>query len=52
VNLGLEGTLAAGRMSAYAHLVSFGSPWLGVLAAGGAGALLAPMHGYICSCRA
>jgi general nucleoside transport system permease protein len=48
VNLGLEGTLVLGAMSAYAVSFHSGSPWLGVLAAGGAGACLGGMHGYIC----
>ena len=48
VNLGLEGTLVLGAMSAYAVSFHSGSAWLGVLAAGGAGACLGAMHGYIC----
>jgi simple sugar transport system permease protein len=48
VNLGLEGTLVLGAMTAYAVSYHAGSPWLGVLAAGGAGACLGGMHGYIC----
>jgi general nucleoside transport system permease protein len=48
VNLGLEGTLVLGAMSAYAVSFHSGSPWLGVLAAGGAGACLGGLHGYIC----
>src|ERR1700674_59169 len=40
INLGLEGTLVMGAMSAYGISYLSGSPWLGVLAAGGAGALL------------
>ncbi len=48
VNLGLEGTLVLGAMSAYAISYHTGSPWLGVLAAGCAGACLGAMHGYIC----
>ena len=48
VNLGLEGTLVLGAMTAYAISYHSGSPWLGVLAAGGAGAVLGAMHGYIC----
>jgi len=35
VNLGLEGTLIMGAMSAYGVSYLTGSPWLGVLAAGG-----------------
>jgi general nucleoside transport system permease protein len=48
VNLGLEGTLVLGAMSAYAISFHTGSPWLGVLAAGLAGSVLGGMHGYIC----
>jgi simple sugar transport system permease protein len=48
VNLGLEGTLVLGAMTAYAVSFHSSSPWLGVLAAGGAGACLGGMHGYIC----
>jgi general nucleoside transport system permease protein len=48
VNLGLEGTLVLGAMSAYAISYHAGSPWLGVLAAGLAGSVLGGMHGYIC----
>jgi general nucleoside transport system permease protein len=48
VNLGLEGTLVLGAMCAYAVSFHSGSPWLGVLAAGGAGACLGAMHGYFC----
>src|SRR6266852_8730165 len=48
VNLGLEGTLVLGAMCAYAVSFHSGSPWLGVLAAGGAGAWLGAIHGYVC----
>ncbi len=48
VNLGLEGTLVLGAMSAYATSYHTGSPWLGVFAAGVAGAALGAMHGAIC----
>ena len=40
INLGLEGTLVMGAMSAYGISYLTGSPWLGVLAAGVTGALL------------
>jgi len=49
INLGLEGNLVLGAMVAYALAYHTGSPWLGVLAAGGAGLLLGVMHGVICS---
>ena len=48
VNLGLEGTLVLGAMCAYATSFHTGSPWLGVLAAGCAGACLGAIHGYVC----
>lgn len=49
INLGLEGTLVLGAMTGYAVSFHTGSPWLGVLAAGGAGVVLGLMHGVICS---
>jgi len=49
VNLGLEGTLVMGAMSAYATSYATGSPWLGVLVAGTVGALLGLLHGAICN---
>src|SRR5579862_5675591 len=48
VNLGLEGTLVMGAMSAYGFSYLTGSPWLGVLGAGVIGALLGAVHGFIC----
>ncbi|OWW00456.1 ABC transporter permease [Rhizobium sp. R693] len=48
INLGLEGTLVFGAMTAYAIAVQSGSPWLGVLAAIGTGALFGLLHGWIC----
>src|SRR5260221_6313633 len=48
VNLGLEGTLVLGAMTAYATSYHTGSPWLGVLAAGFAGVFLGGIHGYVC----
>jgi simple sugar transport system permease protein len=49
VNLGLEGTLVMGAMSGFAVAYISGSPWLGVLAAGLAGAALGLLHGAICN---
>ena len=49
INLGLEGTLVMGAMSAYGISYLSGSPWLGVLAAGLAGALFGALHAGICS---
>src|ERR1700709_1943295 len=48
INLGLEGTLVMGAMCAYGVSYLTGSPWLGVLAAGGVGALLGGLHAMIC----
>ncbi|APR38783.1 ABC transporter permease [Paraburkholderia sp. SOS3] len=49
VNLGLEGILVSGAMTGYAASFLSGSPWIGVLAAGGAGLLLGCLHGLVCS---
>ena len=49
INLGLEGTLVMGAMSAYGISYLSGSPWLGVLAAGVTGSLLGALHAAICS---
>lgn len=51
INLGLEGTLVMGAMSAYAASLHSGSPWLGVLAAAGAGAVFGLLHGLLASLR-
>src|SRR3954470_12842324 len=48
VNLGLEGTLVMGAMSAYGISYLTGSPWLGVLTAGIIGAVLGALHGWLC----
>src|SRR3569623_1508627 len=48
INLGVEGSLVLGAMVAYASSYLTGNPWLGVLAAGGAGLVLGALHGYIC----
>jgi len=49
VNLGLEGTLVMGAMSAYAISYYSGSAWLGVLVAGLVGSVLGALHGWLCS---
>lgn len=49
INLGLEGILVAGAMTGYAVAYLSGSPWTGVVAAGGAGLLLGLLHGIVCS---
>ena len=48
INLGLEGILVFGAMTAYAVAVMTASPWLGLLAAAGAGACFGLFHGWIC----
>jgi len=49
VNLGLEGTLMLGAVSAYGVSYASGSPWLGVLAAGGCGLVMGALHAWLCS---
>jgi simple sugar transport system permease protein len=49
INLGLEGTLIFGAMSAYATAYTTGSPWLGVLVAGFTGLGLGVLHGLLCN---
>ncbi|RWP38744.1 ABC transporter permease [Mesorhizobium sp.] len=51
INLGLEGTLVFGAMTAYAVAVMTGSPWLGLLAAAAAGLCFGLFHGWICRFR-
>jgi ABC-type uncharacterized transport system permease subunit len=51
VNLGLEGTLVMGAMSAYGVSYLTGSAWLGALVAGLIGAALGLFHGWLCSLR-
>ncbi len=48
INLGNEGVLVLGAMVAYATSYLTSSPWLGVLAGAGAGALLGGLHGLVC----
>jgi general nucleoside transport system permease protein len=49
INLGLEGILVMGAMVGYAVSYGTGNPWVGVLAAGGAGFALGLLHGLVCS---
>jgi ABC-type uncharacterized transport system permease subunit len=49
INLGNEGVLVLGAMVGYATSYETGSPWLGVLAAAVAGALLGGVHGAVCA---
>jgi len=47
INLGTEGSMLVGALSAYAVSVETGSPWLGALAAAVAGGALAGLHAYL-----
>jgi simple sugar transport system permease protein len=49
INLGLEGVLVLSAMTAFGASYLSGSPWIGVLAGAVAGALLAMLHGLLCS---
>jgi len=49
INLGLEGILVMGAMSGYAVAYHTGNPWVGVLAALGAGVALGLLHGLLCN---
>ena len=49
INLGLEGVLVLSAMSAFGGAYLTGSPWMGVLCGALAGALLATLHGLLCS---
>jgi simple sugar transport system permease protein len=48
INLGLEGTLLTGAMTAYATSYLTGSPWLGLIVAGLAGMVLGFIHAWLC----
>lgn len=48
INLGLEGNLIMGAMVGYAVSLHTGSPWIGVLAASGSGAVLGLIHALLC----
>jgi len=49
INLGLEGVLVFSAMAGFAGSYLSGQWWLGVLLAGGSGALIALLHGLMCS---
>jgi simple sugar transport system permease protein len=49
INLGLEGVLVLSAVAAFGGSYWSGSAWIGVLAAACAGALLASLHGVLCS---
>ncbi|PSN19475.1 ABC transporter permease [filamentous cyanobacterium CCP5] len=47
INLGLEGSLLLGAVTGYALSYHSGSPWVGVLSAGGAGLVLGALHAWL-----
>ena len=47
INLGTEGCMLMGAFSAFAVTAGTGSPYIGILAGAGAGALLGLLHGFI-----
>jgi simple sugar transport system permease protein len=47
INLGLEGMMLIGAMSAYSVAISTGNPWLGVLVAMLAAGLISQIHAFI-----
>jgi simple sugar transport system permease protein len=47
INLGTEGSMLAGALTAYVVGIETGSVWLGALAGAGAGALLALVHAFM-----
>ena len=49
INLGLEGALLLGAMSAYAASYASGNPWIGVAVAALAGALHGTLHAFLVS---
>jgi simple sugar transport system permease protein len=49
INLGLEGVLVLSAMAGFGGSYLSGSAWAGVMLAGLAGALLAMLHGVLCS---
>lgn len=49
INLGLEGTLLMGAMTAFAVSLATGSPWLGVVAAACVGVVFGALHGALAS---
>jgi ABC-type uncharacterized transport system permease subunit len=49
INLGLEGVLVLSAMAGFGGAHFSGNVWVGVLVAGGSGALLALLHGLVCS---
>lgn len=48
LNLGVEGIMMVGALAAYVCALASGSAWLGFVAGGACGALLAGLHGLVC----
>ena len=48
LNLGLEGMMLIGAMSAFSVAINYGNPWLGLLVAMVAAGLLSLIHAYVC----
>ena len=47
LNLGVEGMMLMGAMTAYGVAFATGNPWTGLLAAAGAGGLMALLHAFV-----
>ncbi|GIV79982.1 ABC transporter permease [Litorilinea aerophila] len=47
LNLGVEGMMLMGAMSAFGVAANTGNPWLGLLVAAGAGGLMALLHAFV-----
>ncbi len=48
INLGLEGLMSSGAVTAFIVTFTTGNPWLGLLAAILVGILLSSIHGFVC----
>ena len=48
MNLGLEGIMLVGAYAGFAVTKATGDPWLGILAAFGAGCLITVIHAFLC----
>lgn len=48
LNLGVEGLMSAGAVTAFIVTFTTGNPWLGMIAAILVGALLSAIHGFVC----
>lgn len=47
LNLGVEGMMLMGAMSAFSVAIATGNPWMGLLAGMAAGGLLSLLHGFV-----